>query len=475
MQLNRPTSITLRLTAFFASASTVVLLVLGYLIGGAVEQHFVEQDMSVLTSKLDLARHALEKVHSDQDLVAIPQQLDDSLIGHQGLAVAVVAHDGQVLFATRGAEFPQVLLARKVPVGSLHPLTWTTTHHTPFRGISAVVKTGITDAPPAIVAVATDISHHEFFMRSFRVTLWSFVILAATLTGFLGWIAVRQGLSPLQAIRRKAEGITAEKLDFRLSVESVPAELTSLVETLNAMLSRLEVSFQRLSDFSSDLAHEFRTPVSNLMMQTQVTLSRPRTPKEYGDVLASNVEEFERLSRMITDMLFLAKADHAQLIPNRERLELANEVADVLAFYDVLAEEKNIRLSVTGTGILSGDRLMLRRALGNLLSNALRYTPPGGEVSVAIGMQEDEMIQLSVCNTGASIPAEHLPRLFDRFYRADSARHRTTEGSGLGLAITRSIALAHGGDITVSSADNLTQFSIFIPSIINPKKPMMSR
>lgn len=123
MQLNRPTSITLRLTAFFASASTVVLLVLGYLIGGAVEQHFVEQDMSVLTSKLDLARHALEKVHSDQDLVAIPQQLDDSLIGHQGLAVAVVAHDGQVLFATRGAEFPQVLLARKVPVGSLHPLT----------------------------------------------------------------------------------------------------------------------------------------------------------------------------------------------------------------------------------------------------------------------------------------------------------------------------------------------------------------
>ena len=118
---------------------------------------------------------------------------------------------------------------------------------------------------------------------------------------------------------------------------------------------------------------------------------------------------------------------------------------------------------------------MLRRALGNLLSNALRYTPPGGEVSVAIGMQEDEMIQLSVCNTGASIPAEHLPRLFDRFYRADSARHRTTEGSGLGLAITRSIALAHGGDITVSSADNLTQFSIFIPSIINPKKPMMSR
>ena len=192
-------------------------------------------------------------------------------------------------------------------------------------------------------------------------------------------------------------------------------------------------------------------------------------------VLASNVEEFERLSRMITDMLFLAKADHAQLIPNRERLELANEVADVLAFYDVLAEEKNIRLSVTGTGILSGDRLMLRRALGNLLSNALRYTPPGGEVSVAIGMQEDEMIQLSVCNTGASIPAEHLPRLFDRFYRADSARHRTTEGSGLGLAITRSIALAHGGDITVSSADNLTQFSIFIPSIINPKKPMMSR
>ncbi|MBT9574840.1 MAG: two-component sensor histidine kinase, partial [Pseudomonas umsongensis] len=139
-------------------------------------------------------------------------------------------------------------------------------------------------------------------------------------------------------------------------------------------------------------------------------------------------------------------------------------VAELLEFYGVLAEEKEIRLSIVGHGTVSGDRLMLRRAISNLLSNALRYTPVGGTVTVAIEMQRDEVVQLAVENTGPSIPAEHLPRLFDRFYRADSSRQRTTEGSGLGLAITRSILAAHGGDITVSSTEGMTKFTLSLPA-----------
>ena len=463
--MNKRASITLRLTVFFATASTLVLLLLGYLIGAAVEAHFVEQDMDILTGKLELARHALERVHSAQALIAIPQQLDDSLVGHAGLAVVVVAPNGETLFATSGAEFPQALLEQKVQADVLRPITWETARGAPLRGIAALVRTGIAGAPPALVAVATDISHHRHFMASFRVTLWSFVILAALLTGFLGWLAVRRGLAPLKAIRQEASGITAQRLDFRLAVDTVPLELVDLVETLNAMLTRLDNSFRQLSDFSSDLAHELRTPLSNLLTQTQVTLIRARNPDEYRNVLVSNVEEFERLSRMIADMLFLAKSDNELIVPHREPVNLADEVRAVFEFYEALAEEKKIRMSCTGSGEVSGDRMMLRRALNNLLSNAIRHTPQGGKVGVHIDDRQAISLSLVVQNSGETIAAEHLPRLFDRFYRVDPARQHDSEGAGLGLAITQAIVHAHGGSIQVSSLDGLTRFELRLPTL----------
>ena len=456
-------SISVRLTALFALASTVVLLGLGYLIGGAVEQHFVEQDLEVLSGKLDLTRHALEKLDSEQDLIAIPQYLDDSLVGHQGLALVVVAPDGQKLFATIGADFPQALLDTPAQVDSLRPMLWTSAKNIPFRGIAARTRTGIKGAPPAIVAVATDISHHQHFMESFRRTLWSFVVLAALLSGFLGWIAVRRGLSPLQAMRHRAEGITARRLDARLEVDSVPAELVDLAETLNAMLSRLEDSFRRLSDFSSDLAHEFRTPISNLLTQTQVILSRARAPDDYREVLASNVEEFERLSRMIADMLFIAKADEGKIVPSREALALDRVAEDLIDFYRPLADEHGIALTASGRGQIVGDSLMIRRALSNLLSNAIRHTPRGGDVSISIADYALGRVSIVVANAGEAIPAMHLSRLFDRFYRADPARHREGLHSGLGLAIVKSIVEAHGGSVSVTSDGARTSFMLTLP------------
>lgn len=257
--------------------------------------------------------------------------------------------------------------------------------------------------------------------------------------------------------------ITANRLHTRLPVETIPDELASVAGALNEMLSRLEESFRRLSDFSSDLAHELRTPVSNLLTQTQVTLSRARTAEEYREILESNAEEFERLSRMISDMLFLAKADNHQVVPNHEEVDLGAEVHDLLEFYEILAEEKGIVLVSSGCGRVQGDRLMLRRALSNLLANAVRHTPSGGEVSVSISGESRGALELAVENTGSTIPAEHLPRLFDRFYRVDASRQRTDEGSGLGLAITKSILAAHGGAVTVTSAEGRTRFVLSLP------------
>ena len=457
-------SLTWRLTLLFAAASSVVLLLLGTLVARAVEQHFEEQDLAVLSGKIELTRQALEKVRSDQQMSAIAQLLDDSLVGHQGLAVAVRAPDGEILFATRGAEFPQVLLKRESEV--LRPLVWTSAQGTPMRGIAARVNTGLSAATPAIVAVATDISHHQQFMRSFRVTLWSFVVLAALLTGFLGWIVVRRGLSPLQAIRREAEAITAQRLDARLALDAVPAELGELVDTLNAMLSRLEESFARLSAFSSDLAHELRTPVSNLLTQTQVTLARSRTAEDYRDVLASNVEEFERLSRMIADMLFIAKADEGQIVPSRALIELDALADELIDFFRLIADEKAVALTRSGSGRMIGDRSMIRRAISNLLSNALRHTDPGGRIEIAIDSSEaltPRQVRLVVANSGETIPASQLPRLFDRFYRADPSRSAEGANSGLGLAIVKSIAEAHGGDVGVESAAGTTSFILRLP------------
>ena len=463
MRLSGQKSITFRLTLLFASVSTVVLLLLGFLIGRSVEEHFEEQDMEVLSGKLELAKHALEKVHTKRDLDSLPQQLEDSLVGHHALEVLVVAPDGRTLFATTGADFPQALLDRQILGVPARPTVWKSKQGKPFRGLAARTQTGISGIPPAVVAVATDITHHEHFMSSFRTTLWSVVVLAALLTGILGWAAVRRGLAPLKAIKREAAGITAHRLNARVPTDSIPTELADLAETLNEMLARLESSFQRLSDFSSDLAHELRTPVSNLLTQTQVTLSKVRTEDEYRDILASNVEEFERLSRMIADMLFLAKSENDLIIPNRESVDLALEVEGLLEYYGVLAEEKQITLGCTGSGIVWGDRLMIRRAISNLLSNAVRHTPDGGRVTVRMDDSDQRVVKLVVENIGDTIPAEHMGRLFDRFYRVDPSRQYLGEGAGLGLAITRSIARAHDGEILGRSDHGITAFELILP------------
>ncbi len=240
----------------------------------------------------------------------------------------------------------------------------------------------------------------------------------------------------------------------------MPVELVEVAETMNAMLVRLEESFRRLSDFSSNLAHELRTPVNNLLTQTQVTLSKTRSIEKYQEVLASNAEEFERMSHMIGDMLFLAKSDDSRVIPHREEVDLAAEVNSVFEFYDAISEEKKVSLNCSGNGTVSGDRSMLRRAISNLLSNAVRHTPEDGRISVHIDDSSGVDVVLTVENTGKTIAPEHLPRLFDRFYRADASRQNSGDGVGLGLAIVRSIAHVHGGTSSVRSDNGITAFEI---------------
>jgi two-component system heavy metal sensor histidine kinase CusS len=335
--------------------------------------------------------------------------------------------------------------------------------------LKSVVRTDSANASEVLVAVAVETDEHHRFMTVLRRNLWIAVAIGILSSALLGWIAARRGLAPIRQMARVARLVTANRLDDRLPVGQLPIELHELANAFNEMLSRLGDSFRRLSEFSSDLAHELRTPVANLITQTHVALSRARSADEYREVLYSNSEEFDRLARMITDILFLAKADHGLMVPRNEHVNLATEVHDLFEFYDALAEDLGVSLGLDGEGAVVGDRLMIRRALSNLLSNAVNHTPRGGKVQVRIAMTDAGETNIRVENPGDVIPQEHLPHIFDRFYRIDASRKRSTEGAGLGLAITKSIVAAHGGSVRAESCNGRTLFEIAFPAAIaNP-------
>jgi two-component system heavy metal sensor histidine kinase CusS len=484
-------SLTTRLTAFFTLASAAVLLGLGWLTTAAIHAHFIELDSHTLQDKIHLTQEIIRRSASGQDL---QQRLDEALSSHQGLFVRVQDGAGRVLYATPGFVFPAFADSALAQAGGAHPagplassehpagtvasgahhvqpLAGNAHHARPliwhdsrqeFHALQADGQlSGRADQPVRILA-AVDTGHHAQFMVDFQKNLLGYMLLATLASGLLGWMAARRGLAPLRAMKARAAAVTAHKLDQRMPVDAVPVEMADLAASLNEMLARLELDFNRLSEFSSDLAHELRTPISNLMTQTQVALSQRRVADEYRDILASNAEELQRMARMVSVMLFLAKAEHGLALASRESFKVAGEVRALFDFYEALAEEKGVQLALQGEGWISADRLMFRRAISNLLSNALRYTPAGGQVLVEIA-QAPQLTTVSVENTGADISPELLPRLFDRFFRAEKSRNHPdadSDGAGLGLSITRAIAQAHGGQASVTSAGGKTRFSV---------------
>lgn len=457
-------SLTARISLLFAVAAAAVLLVTGFFLSRAVEMHFIESDQHELDGKLELIRHLLERARDPAAMERLSGQLDDALVGHLGLAVAVVNAEGAVWYITSGRGFHQVLLeARTCKAGPpwLECLSnglwqWRLDERV-YRGRVVPMTTG--DGETHRVAVSLDIRHHEAFMAQFRLTLALAMTLAALATAGLGWYATHRGLGALRRFSDLAAGISAERLTTRLPEEGHPPELLALARAFNAMLARLDESFRRLSEFSSDIAHELRTPISNLMTQTQVALSRARSIEEYRNVLQSSVEEYERLARMTDEMLFLAKADNHLIVPNREMVDLVREARDLIEFHGIVAEESGIQLRLEGEAGVPGDRLMLRRCLSNLLANAIRHTSPGGSVTIRLDMQAD-YAAIAVENPGTISP-EKLPNLFERFYTGDPSR--SSGGTGLGLAIVHSIVDIHGGRIAASSMEDRTIFEIWLP------------
>jgi two-component system heavy metal sensor histidine kinase CusS len=323
----------------------------------------------------------------------------------------------------------------------------------------------------ALIALSYDRSLPRELLARYRKGLMETLIVSVLAAVALGMWAARLVLKRARRIAATAGRISARALNERLSLEDTPEEFLESTLAFNHMLDRLEDSFRRLSEFSSDLAHDLRTPINNLLGEAQVALSRPRDAAEYRAVLESAVEEYERLSRMIENMLFLARADNAQARVAPQWVDLRSALGKILSYYELLAEERNVRFALEvraekgGRALAWADEIMLNRAVGNLLSNALRHGPRDCTVSVSATARADGSAEVEVANPGAGIAREHLPRIFDRFYRPSSAREGSAAGSGLGLAIVKSIAELHGGSVGVRSEPGLeTAFTLSLPA-----------
>ncbi len=453
-------SLAWRLALAFAAVCALVLSVAGVFLYRSLESELVYRDNQALLGRLEQVRALL---HDSDSLDALQQRprLYQNMLGNQESLLLVDRMDGTPVIAINPRRHTLPTVApipeqRSPQPGDIH--LWR-----PAEAAPLLLLVGAAQGPRGevlTVTVGKQLDEREAMLASYRLRVYLAVGLGALLAFAVGLLLLRRALLPLRHMARTVAGIDLRSLDRRLPVQAVPRELHEPVQALNGMLARLDDSFQRLSQFSADLAHEIRTPLHNLLGSNGLALNQPRSADEYQELLASNVEEFERLNRMVENLLFLARADHGERLLNLQPVDLHDLGEDLCAYFEALAEDRQLRLDNQLQGTLVADLQLLQRALGNLLANAVRHATPGSTVSLA-GTGD----QLSVSNHGEPIAPQHVGRLFDRFYRVDASRAEPGDSGGLGLAIVHSIMQLHGGQVSVSSDRQATVFSLrFTPS-----------
>jgi two-component system, OmpR family, heavy metal sensor histidine kinase CusS len=450
-------SLTARLTILFAGVVALVLAGFSTLVFRETSAHFIELDRSLLMSKVHLVEEAVQASRSEDE---VRRQLITNTHGHDGLYLRVSGSSGVLL---EQGDFSMPDAVREGLEINPQGLAWRDANGSLYAQRFVLDLGGNTPGQISVTA-AVYTSHHRHFLDDLTLKIAGYALIAVLAGTLLGWMASRGGLKPLTAMKARAERLSAQHLGERMPAESVPREMRELALSLNDMLDRLQADFERLSAFSSDLAHEMRTPVSNLLTAAQVTLAQQRTPQDYRSSLATISEELQRLARTISDMLLLAKTENLHELPLREAVDLVAEARSIVEFYEAVASEKyltiDVDVDVDGVGEVAGDRLMIRRAISNLLSNAVRHADAHTTVSIVVG-PSDTGVALAVSNLGSQIPVAFHQQLFDRFVRLSPGRSRDeSEGVGLGLPITKAIMQAHQGEVTVRSADGVNTFAL---------------
>lgn len=455
----RPLSLALRVMLFVMVAIGLSLLLMSRLVLDTVERHFVEQDANELRTIVDAIEQGLLDVGDDYS--SLSMLLSAAIPGHHGVFYEVRDAQARPLFRSSEVDFTAALsqIAPSAFINAESTYLWSIEDKT-YRGAMALRDVEGVDYH---IISAIDMAFHREFLDSFRESLWFILLGAGGITLFAAWGGVCQGLRPLRGVSDSVRAVQTNKLDTRLDVDAVPIELQDLVRSFNQMIEQLELGFSKLSHFSDDIAHELRTPLTNMITQTQVGLSQARSAEDYRELLYSVLEEQERLTKMVNDMLWLAKTENGLLRLSNTAVNIREEFLSLFEFFDALAEERGLTLTVSAfEAVAQGDRELLRRAFTNLLANAITHSPQGGVISVSLAAGSD-YTQLVVENTGEDIPAKHLDRIFERFYRVDPSRQRNVQGAGLGLAIVKTVIEAHAGSVAVESAKGKTRFIVRLP------------
>ncbi len=448
-------SIAWQLILLFTVATSLLLACGLGVFYAIVVRHAFAEDNAVLADKVAALRADLHE--SGPNVFA--EELKDRNAGeHTAYWIRMLDSQGRTYAETPGMDrslppeiFPSAPASAKAPAGRQKLASIVGGLKDYRRGsklFSLVALTEESGSQRYTLQVAQDRSSDERVERNFAV-LFIMVLSGSVLaSALIATIVTKRGLRPLQEMTQSLARIGPTHLKERVTPGDWPGELKPLAIAFDDMLKRLDDSFTRLSQFSADLAHELRTPIANMMGEAQVALTRDRTAAEYRDTIESTVGECERLSKIVDNLLFVARVDAAREPIARKRFDARAAVEKIAAFYQAIADEHHVAITCSGKGEIYADPDLFERALGNLLDNALRFTPENGSIQIALS-KHDADFEVAVSDNGSGIAPEHLPRVFDRFYRAESSRG--SDGAGLGLALVKSIVDLHGGSATIES------------------------
>ena len=440
-----PASIASQLVLLFTLAAAFLLSCGLGVFYWLVVQHAFEEDNAVLADKISVLSADLK--------AGGPKATDEELKSvrtgeHPVYSVRVVDSAGRTVTETLGMN--RLLPPSIFP--SPHISTSSTRNPKNYRvgGRLFSLLTTIEEAngQPYTIQVAQDRSTDDRFTKEFGAlvaVVLAFGILASTLIAIT---VTKRGLRPLGEMTRSLGRIGPTHLNERVAPAGWPRELQPLAVAFDAMLKRLDDSFTRLSQFSADLAHELRTPITNILGEAQVALTRDRTPAEYRETIESTIGECERLSGIVDNLLFVARVDAAREPIAPTRFDARAAVEKIASFYQMIADDHHVTIRCSGEGQIYADSALFERAVGNLVDNALYFTPEQGSIQIVLA-EHAANFEVAVSDNGCGIAPEHLPRVFDRFYRVKSSRG--SDGAGLGLALVKSIVDLHGGSARIQS------------------------
>ncbi len=439
-------------TLYALSAAVIFSLASGLLYWGLLNtleeqsNHHINEEINVIKTMANeptgwnLLTKKLETSHAVRELTMIHARILDQT--------------GRVVLQTQKME--EILPPALFPAATEDDITdgkvaWQTVHGTSYL-LRSVRLTNSPDArQEKFLQIALDLSHFDKVLADFRKLLLAVIVTGTMLSAWLSAIIARKGMRPLEDMAERTRQISTSNLDQRIKLVYCPDELKNLAESFDEMLERLQDSFERLSNHANNMAHELRTPINVLISEAEMALSQERTAQEYRTVIESSLEEYSAVSRMVDSLLFLARADIGQSPLTLEEIDACPTIESIVEYYQPLADDKSIIVSCQGNTVLHADLTLFRRALSNVLSNALHYTPPQGSISIAANQTDDNSVSISISDTGCGISKENLPKLFDRFFRVSATRDMHKEGTGLGLAIVKSIMALHIGSCIIES------------------------